>query len=368
MALLGNKEFVKDAMSRLGLGGSSLPGDPETAYGIITEALRAGIPYVDMASRYVDHQGIAILSQALRHNPHATFTFGYKYPHWMISSEREFLLHLEELLRMLNLSHLDVLLYWGLSLQQYEQYGGQGGQFEWANRARCKGLIQKIGFTANDSPASICRIVDSAIFESVTLELNLLHTANLSAVVYARSKSVEVNVLGVMGGSRFGRDSGILNRIVPGIIRTPELALRYALGVPEVNRVLLGVSGEHQLAENIALSAKGGLAPDERILVEQFVLESCAAWERFCDSCGACGCCPRDVAVTDMLKLYPLIADYGITYYPGKKYTRLLHDNHGYEQCDLCMKCVDRCKFNTPVPELLSYVHTVLNKQQGVMT
>lgn len=206
---------------------------------------------------------------------------------------------------MLNLPHLDVLLYWGLTLQQCEQYGGRGGQFEWINHARRKGLVHKVGFTANDSPASICRMIDSSIFESVTLELNLLHTANLPAAVYARSKSVEVNVHGVMGGGRFGRDSSILNRIVPGILRTPELALRYALGVPEVHRVLLGVSGEQQLAENIAFSAKGGLSPDDRVLVDQVVLESSAAWERFCDSCGACGCCPQDVAVTEMLKLYP---------------------------------------------------------------
>lgn len=90
MAIIGNTEPVRQGVTRLGLGGSSLPADPETAYRIITEALGAGIPYVDMASRYVNHQGVTLLSQVLRHNPRAAFTFGYKYPHWTISSEREF--------------------------------------------------------------------------------------------------------------------------------------------------------------------------------------------------------------------------------------------------------------------------------------
>lgn len=355
-------------VSRLGLGGSSLPAVPENAYRIMNQAINAGIAYVDMAPRYVNNHGIELLSQVMRHNPSASFTFGYKYPHWAIATEREFFLHIEDLLRVLNLPFLDYFLFWGLTFEKYKEYEQQGSQFEWVNSARHKGLIRKVGFTANDGPSSICRMIDTFMFESVTLELNLLHTANLPAIHYAYSKSLEVNVHGIMGGGRLGRDSGKLNQIVPDILRTAELALRYVLGVDEVHKVMLGVSGEQQLAENLLFSRKGGLLLADRQRIDQFIQDTNNAWEQTCDSCGACSCCPKNVAVMEILRLYKLIDLYDISYYPWKKYNKLLQDNRGYDQCDLCMKCVIQCKLGTPVLNLLAFTHTVLNKTQGVNT
>ena len=50
----------------------------------------------------------------------------------------------------------------------------------------------------------------------------------------------------------------------------PEMALRYGLSLPGVTGVLTGVETVEQMAENIAIAARGPLPPD---LVELVVLE-----------------------------------------------------------------------------------------------
>jgi len=89
----------------------------------------------------------------------------------------------------------------------------------------------------------------------ITLQYNLLDRQLEEGIARAHAKGIGVVVMGPGGGGRRGADSDGLRRLLPGVERIPELALRFVLANPCVSVAISGMSTMGQVEENLAVAS-----------------------------------------------------------------------------------------------------------------
>ena len=105
--------------------------------------------------------------------------------------------------------------------------------------------------------------MDAGFYESVTLQYNLLDRQLEDAIAHAHKKGMGVTVMGPVGGGRLGINSEVLQKLVPGVKRVPELALRFVLSNPTVDICMMGAKNTVQMRENLQTLENGPMNEEE---------------------------------------------------------------------------------------------------------
>ena len=264
------------------------------------------------------------------------------------------------------MDYIDIYNHHGMGLEAYEKEVAPRLS-KWMAKAKEQGLIRHICNSFHDNCDALKKLVDSGYTESITLQYNMLDRQLEEGMAYAHEKGVGIVVMGPVGGGRLA-GSPVLEKLVPGISRVPELALRFVLANPNVDIALSGMSTKSQVVENTAtVSNSSRMTEGDRAAILEHVQQLEKMADLYCTGCGYCQPCPHEVNIPVIFEKYNWGRVYGLWESAQSAYDNLSRNewNPGKraDACVLCGKCEEKCPQHLPIREQLKEAHEKLRKK-----
>ncbi len=262
------------SVSRLALGCAQLGRshmNQDDVNTIVTHAYEQGITYFDTAPNYNDSE--ARLGPALK---------GIRDKIFLVSKCEEAtydgawkLLH--ESLKKLQTDRIDLLHIhnWGFEerFPDIKHALGDRGVLGALRKAKNEGLIRYIGVSGHLYPSRFHKILDTGEIDVIMNAVNFVsrHVYDFENKVWARARMDNLGLVAmkVLGGQKGG---GSLDANIPK--NYYQDAVRYALSIPGVHVVNIGVNSLEELKENInAVKTMKPLSPEEALRITRTGLE-----------------------------------------------------------------------------------------------
>lgn len=156
-------------VSVISFGGMRLPGvDDETAFKAINRSLDLGVNFFETAPGYGDSERKIGLSLGKRRKDIFLSTkTGY-------CTADECRKKIDDQLKRLQTDYFDFYQMWYVNSQEdFEKVIAKGGPLEGAKTAMKEGIIKHIGITTHAPNAAVQSMINSGLFEGITLYHNL---------------------------------------------------------------------------------------------------------------------------------------------------------------------------------------------------
>lgn len=362
-------------VSQLGFGAMRLPlhkiqtpdgeqevVDRELAIPMIHRAFEAGVNYIDTAVMYCNGDSQRAVGEALK-GWRDRIVLSTKN-HYTGTDEKEWWTNLENSLERLQVESIDIYNHHGINWRSYVD-NIEPRVSRWMMQARDQGLIRHICCSFHDNNEALMQLVDTGYPASITLQYNLLDRQLEEGIAYAHEKGVGIVVMGPVAGGRLGATSSVLENLVPGIERVPELALRFVLANPNVTVALSGMSTLQQVEENVATAASPTtLSEEENALIADHATRLKEMADLYCSGCGYCQPCEQEVNIPTIFNLYNMGRVYGLWDHAHDSYAQLgkvdWMKGTNADACINCGDCETKCPQNLPIMEELVKAHAAL--------
>ncbi len=357
-------------VSQLGFGAMRLPMkevdgvqgvDRELAIPMIHRAFEAGVNYIDTAVGYCNQDSQRAVGEALtgwREKVVVSTKNGYYG-----DDEKVWWGHLENSLQRLQVDHIDIYNHHGINWERY-QNEVEPRIGKWMQRAKDQRLIEHICCSFHDSNDALIDLIETGYVESITLQYNLLNRDLEEGIAHARAKNVGIVVMGPVAGGRLGVRSDVLTKLVPGVERVPELALRFVLSNPNVTLALSGMSTMRHVEENVVTAAdEVSLSSDDMGLIRDHLARLSEMADLYCTGCKYCMPCDQEVSIARIFELYNLGQVYGSWEVARKGYSEIGGQGRGGMQADACVECgecEDKCPQHIRIRDQLKDAHKAL--------
>jgi len=366
------------SVSQLGFGAMRLPMkdvngsqvvDRELAIPMFQRAFEAGLNYVDTAVGYCNQDSQRVVGEALRswpgraNAPHP-IVISTKNPYYD-EDEKEWWSNLENSLERLGVEAIDIYNHHGINWERY-QNAVEPRLSNWMQKAKDQGLIKHICCSFHDSNEALMRLIDTGYVESITLQYNLLNRELEPGIAHAKAKNVGIVVMGPVAGGRLGSSSEVLTKLVPGIGRVPELALRFVLSNPGVTVALSGMSTLQQVEENSSTASdRVSLSPDDIQAIRQHVERLAEMANLYCTGCKYCMPCAQEVNIPYIFEMYNLGQVYGLWDVARENYASFPDSawigGKRADECIECGECEEKCPQRIQIREQLKAAHALLH-------
>jgi predicted aldo/keto reductase-like oxidoreductase len=232
-------------------------------------------------------------------------------------------------------------------------------------KAYDQGLVKHICCSWHDTGENLKKFIDSGYPESLTVQYNMLDRSLEDAIAYAKEKNIGLVVMGPVGGGRLGIRSDVFEKLLPGIERVPELAMRFVLNNPNVTLALSGMSTMEQVEENIAVCSDTiSLSAADAAAIEEHLERMKEMAKLYCTGCKYCLPCPQDVAIPKIFERYNMGRVYGLWEHAKKAYERIgtteWDTGAKVDACIECGQCEEKCPQNIPIMKQLKEAHEKL--------
>ncbi len=231
---------------------------------LLNEALDFGVTYLDTAPEFAGY-GMAqvqvghVLKQRRKEAFVVTKTWEPK------GDEARRLL--EKNLTELQIDHADLVYAHSVGDDKMDPavVMGKGGVMEFLLKAKEEGLARFIGLSGHCRPWRFLEIISRFEIDVMMTAVNFAdrYTYNFEQVVWpvAAKKKIGLVAMKTLGGANV-KASGVSHRMMPEV--EVELALRYALGLPNLSVAVVGMATREELLQNLAVVKNyQPLAPDE---------------------------------------------------------------------------------------------------------
>ena len=352
------------------LGGDAKQIDEEPARGLLRRAIDAGVNYVDTAYPYHGGESEPFVGRALRDGYRDKVLLATKLPVWLVNAESDWERLLDEQLKRLDTDRIDFYLLHALSTARWQTVLDLKGLAA-MERAKADGRIRHIGFSFHDSLQTFKTIVDGYDWEFCQIQFNFMDEdfqAGTEGLRYAAARGIgSISMEPLRGGTLGAEQPGDIQRIwARAAVRRPPAAwaLEWVWDHPEVVTALSGMNAHGQLDENLAAADRaqvGGLAPEERALVEEVRSIYAARVRVPCTTCGYCAPCPSGVGIPEVFSGYNTGAMFGNWKSAAFSYNAfVVQAGHGGDRCQECGACEEKCPQHIPIMEKLKESHAAL--------
>ncbi|MHB9029218.1 MAG: aldo/keto reductase [Candidatus Latescibacterota bacterium] len=358
-------------VSQLGFGAMRLPMigsggemkvDRDRAIPMIHRAYAAGVNYIDTAVGYCEKDSQRVVGESLE-GWHNRVIVSTKNPYFG-TDERVWRQNLEDSLERLRVEYIDIYNLHGISWKIYTE-NIEPRVWKWITAARDEGLIRHICCSFHDTNEALRKIIDAGRFASITLQYNMLDRKLEDGIAYAHEKGIGVAVMGPVGGGRLAEPSGVMESVIRGKSRIPEIALRFVLANPYVSIALSGMSTMEQVEENAAIA--GDPAPLSPEFLEEMKIHLSrlrAMADLYCTGCGYCLPCPQGVSIPRIFELYNQAKIYDIRKTSQETYSQIgkvpWEPGKTADSCTECGICETKCPQRIPIREQLAESHRML--------
>jgi len=362
-------------VSQLGFGAMRLPMvsegdekrvDREKAIPMIHRAFEAGVNYIDTAVGYCNGDSQRAVGDALKGWRDRVIVSTKN--HYYDEDEKQWWKNLEDSLERLQVGYIDIYNHHGMNAKAYkEKVAPRVGN--WMRKAKDQGLIRHICNSYHGDCDGLIEIIESGYTSSITLQYNLLDRQLEPAIELAHEKGIGVVVMGPVGGGKLGSGSETLEKLVPGIERVPELALRFVLANPHVTMALSGMSTMEQVEENLRVCADEiALSEEDKAAIEEHLQRLKGMAELYCTGCNYCMPCPKDVAIPKIFERYNLGRTYGLWETARERYASIgvnqWDKGAKADACVNCGQCEEKCPQNIPIRKQLKEAHEALTQDK----
>lgn len=358
-------------VSQLGFGAMRLPMvgegeqarvDRELAIPMIHRAFEAGVNYIDTAIGYCNSDSQCAVGDALQ-GWREKIVLSTKN-HCYGEDEREWWTNLENSLQRLQVDYIDIYNHHGINWGSYQEHVAPRLS-TWMQKAKDQGLIKHICCSFHDNNDALKNLVESGYPSVITLQYNMLDRSLEEGIALAHERGIGIVVMGPVAGGRLGATSAVLEELVPGIKRVPELALRFVLANPNVTVALSGMSTMQQVEENIAVAADPvSLSAEETTAIEEHLVRMKSMAELYCSGCKYCLPCPNDVNIPLIFETYNSMRVYGLADHARGQYASIgkvpWFKGSTAEACVECGLCEDKCPQHLAIRQQLAEAHAAL--------
>ncbi len=362
-------------VSQLGFGAMRLPMeevdgenrvDRDKAIPMIHRAFEAGVNYIDSAVGYCNSDSQRAVGEAVeawgKRDEIVISTKNHNYG----ESEADWWKNLEDSLRRLRVESIDIYNHHGLSWKRWTE-DVETRISKWMQKAKDQGLIKHICCSTHDNNENVKKLIDADYVASITLQYNLLDRNLEDAIAYAHEKSIGIVVMGPVAGGRLGVTSEVLEQLIPGVERVPELALRFVLANPNVTVALSGMSTMEHVEENVQAAAdEASLSEADVEAIEKHMAKLAEMAKLYCTGCGYCMPCPQEVNIPKAFEFFNLGRVYGLWDTAKDQYSsigkRPWLKGEKADACIKCGACVDKCPQDIQIVEQLEQAHEALAK------
>ncbi len=351
-------------VSRLGFGCMRFPMtqagevDRSLAIPLLHRALELGVNYFDTAIGYCNSDSQRTLGEAMVGKRDRIIISTKNHMHE--APEQAWQEKLEESLRLLQTDYIDIYNFHGLSWDSFQKFiDGPEGKLRLMQRAKADGQVRHICCSFHDSPEALVKLVETGLFDSVTVQYNLLWRDLEPSIARAHALGVGVVVMGPIAGGRLGVRSERVAELTGGAVTsTPEAALRFVLANPGVTLALSGMSSLEMLEENARIvSEKEPFTPQEIKLLEAESQRVRDLQGVKCPACGYCRPCPSGVDIPGNFAIYNEYLIYGLKDNALKAYASLAGNA---ANCIDCGACLSKCPQKINIPAKLRDVALAL--------
>ena len=335
---------------------------------VIHRAFDLGVIIIDSAVGYCNSESEITVGKALK-GWRDNIVVSTKNP-YKGNDPKEWRALLDQSLHRLDVEYIDIYNFHSLKLEEFRRWEKLShSPIDEMKRTKEEGLVRHIGLSCHDTPASMVKLLDTGLFESLILQYNLLNTTNERVMAYAKKKGIGIIVMGPVGEGRLAAPSQALRDMIEKTISsTAELALRFVLSNPNVTVALSGMNATEMVEENAATaSIEKPLTPEERKQVLAALEEKKKLADLYCTGCGYCMPCPNGVDIPRNFELTNYYRLYGIEEYAKKRYERLGQKIVEGEPkpswaaaCQECGECEEKCPQNIEIIKQLKETDALL--------
>jgi len=261
----------------------------------------------------------------------------------------------------LGVDYLEFYQVGWFSLDRLEMLTKSGGALAALDKARSEGIIGHIGFTGHDKPDNFTKLVETRIFDSLTVPYNVVNRQYAPTIKRAGELGVGVIAMCPVAGGMLAEPSPRLQDLIPGgASTTASAALQFVLSNPDVSCACSGMNTLEMLSENVeTVENFKGANPEELARMDQVLDEFGALGQKFCTACGYCMDCPQGVDIPKNFKLYNYAKVYGLTEWAKRRYAKM-EEGKRASACIRCGECEPKCPNDLPIMDQLEETDKLL--------
>lgn len=221
---------------------------------VVNAAIDAGINSIDTAPAYVRaEEGVGLVMK----NRRKEVFLATKVPADTVEEgERS----LSRSLRLLQTDYVDLLYYHSVGNRKVEGALDPEGVFTWLVKQKKAGKCRFVGISGHNLPGRFAQFLNTGEVDVLLAAVNYVdrHTYNFEEDVLpiAREKQVGIIAMKVLGGADPSKGSyrnpNSVGRLVSDKPERIQAAIRYALSLPGVASVNLGINSVEQLHQDLA--------------------------------------------------------------------------------------------------------------------
>jgi hypothetical protein len=345
--------------------------DEEETAKMIEYAIDHGVNYFDTAYVYHGGKSEVVLGRILK--PHRDrVIIATKLPMFLVKEREDCDRLLDEQLRRLQTTHLDLYLLHGLNEKTWESVKGLD-VLAFLDRAKSDGRVRRVGFSFHDTVAVFKEIVEAYDWTMCQIQYNYLdeeYQAGSEGLAYAASRGIGVAVMEPLRGGKLAKVPPEVQRLFDSSSerKAPaEWGLRWVWNHPEVGTVLSGMSTLDQVRENVAFAAEGradSLSAGDLALLERARKAYRALLTVDCSGCAYCMPCPSGVNIPMNFSFY----NDEVTFKDPTGvmvYNTFMFPEQRASACVECGECEEKCPQHIPIREELKKVHAALYREAG---
>ncbi|MFB3880844.1 MAG: aldo/keto reductase [Armatimonadota bacterium] len=344
-------------VSALGLGCMRLPEhDPELAAQVVDTAIALGVNYFETTYGYINSRCQHLVAGGLKGRSRGLIVSG-KTGVGENTTADSYRKDMERQMETLGVDYLEFYQVGWFSLEALPHLTKKGGALEALHKARSEGLIGHIGFTGHDEPDNFTKLIETGIFDSLTIPYNMLDRSYAPTIKRAGELGVGVIAMCPVAGGMLASPAKQLQELIPGgATSTAAAALQFILANPDVSCAASGMNTVEMVRENVAtVDAFQGMTDEDWGRMNRILDEFRVVGSKFCTGCGYCMDCPNGVDIPRNFRIYNLGRVYGLIEWAKTEYANMDAAKRA-DACIECGQCEPKCPNKLPIIEQLKEV------------
>lgn len=205
-----------------------------------------------------------------------------------------------------------------------------------------------LGLTTHADSDTIISFLESGLFGTVTIPLNLINTIRMKTVEYCRANNIDVIAMNPLAGGFLAAREDL-----------KEKALRYLMLLDGVH-LLIGFSSPEEVAYAKWIEDS---MPECRLTADELlgeIRDMMPAGETICTACGYCSPCPEAITVGAALSYYNAYTYLGVEEARAAFNSKQWEGGLRLDKCIQCGECERRCPNGLPVTEIIKKAQAAL--------
>jgi predicted aldo/keto reductase-like oxidoreductase len=366
-------------VSALGMGCMRLPRivkgneatvDLEKAFELIRYAADHGVNYFDTAYGYHNKTSEAVLGEALEGERREKVKIVTKQPLGVMTTQDDIRKNLENTLKKLRTSYIDVYLIHNIGKNTWEETK-QRKIIEEYEKFRAEGMIKAIGFSYHGQLPAFQEVLSYYDWGMCQIQQNLIDVnseATEEAIHLAGRKGCALVIMEPLRGGCLATPPDAVKAVYneyPVKRSGVEWAFRHVINYPEVSTILSGVTTLEQLKEDIEIFSKddavaGCLSGEEKSIIARVREKYLSLKSIPCTACEYCLPCPKGVNIPGVFGRYNDGVMFGSYDQPRRSYMFMTRGKSDAALCAACGACEKKCPQHIDIINKLKAAHEAL--------